>query len=163
MHSHTLQWPSCMLFTARRHQWQPRLYFRCMRLTNTVEVDSVLHHICARMHARPFSCSQLLSVALRFVDPRATEATVLTMRLPRQRLNTKPYQHGLLLIYDGVAAVDVSSLNASTVNEHEVWLDHCCMCIAHRARDPRVLDGTLRKPFPFIKQVLASKDVDELV
>ena len=134
-----------------------------MRLTDTEEVESVLQTICQQMNAGPFSCSQLMSVAMRFVDPRLSEASVLTMRLPRRQLNMQQYQCGLLLIYDGITAVDVSRLNARTVDEHEVWLENCCVYIAHRAHDPRVLSKTLRMPFPVTKQVLAQKDVDELI
>ena len=73
------------------------------------------------------------------------------------------YQCGLVLIYDGITAVDVSRLNARTVGEHEVWLDNCCVYIAHRAHNPRLLGKALRMPFPATKQVLAQKDVDELI
>ena len=137
--------------------------FRGMRLTDTEEVESVLQKICQQLNAGPFSCSQLMSVAMRFVDPRLSEASVLTIRLPRRQLNMQQYQCGLLLIYDGITAVDVSRPNARTVDEHEVWLDNCCVYIAHRAHDPRVLSNTLRMPFPVTKQVLAQKDVDELI
>ena len=72
------------------------------------------------------------------------------------------YQCELLLIYDGIMAVDVSRLNARTVDEHEVWLQNCCAYVAHRTHDPRVLSKTLRMCFPIIQRVLAHKYVDEI-
>ena len=85
------------------------------------------------------------------------------MRLQRRRLNMQEYQCGLLLIYDGIVAVDVSRLNARAVNEHEVWLQNCCAHIAHRTHAPRVLSQTLRMRFPVTERVLAQKDVDEII
>jgi hypothetical protein len=50
-----------------------------------------------------------------------------------------------------------------TDGEKEVWLQHCCMHIAHRTHDPQVLSRTLRLPFPVAKQVLAPDDAHELI
>ena len=83
--------------------------FRGMRLKYTEDIQSVLQKISQTTNAGPFSCSKRMSVAMRFVDPRQSEASLPTMRLQRQRLNMQEYQCGLLLIYDGIMAVDVST------------------------------------------------------
>ena len=61
--------------------------FRGMRLKDTEGIESVLQKISQTMNAGPFSCSKLMSVAMRFVAPRQSDASLLTTRLQRQRLN----------------------------------------------------------------------------
>ena len=139
------------------------LSFRGMRFASADDMDLVLEATSLRCGTDVFSCSQHASVAMRFMDPRQAEASVLTMRLPRQRLNSQPYQCGMLLIFDGVPAVDVSGLNGTTVDESEVWLEHCEMYLAFREHDPDMLQRLLRLPLPVTGRRLAQADVNELV
>ena len=138
------------------------LSFRGMRFASVDGIESVVASMSHGTQDHPFSCSKLASVSMRFMDPRHDEASVLTMRLKRRRLNAQPYQCGLLMIFDGIPAVDVSSLNSTTVGEHEVWLTHCDMFVAFRDHDPYVLRRALGEPLPITGRRLAAQDVEEL-
>ena len=84
-------------------------------------------------------------------------------QLPRKRLSTRPYECGMLVIFDGIRAVGVSGLNATTVDEGEVWLEHYEKFVAFLGHHPNLLKAALRKPLPVTGEKLADKDVDEIV
>ena len=67
------------------------------------------------------------------------------------------------MISDGIPAVDVSALNATTVGEREVWLTQCDVFVAFRNHDPHVLRRALGEPLPITGRRLSAQDVEELV
>ena len=141
------------------------LSFRGMRFASVGDMENTLITTCAGNDARDpvFSCSRHASVAMRFMDPRDDEVSALTMRLQRRRLSKKPYECGMLVIFDGIRAFDVSGLNVTTIDEGEVWLEHCRMFVAFRSHDPNILATTLRTPLPVTGKILAQQDVDQIV
>ena len=76
----------------------PSVFFRGLRLKHTDEADSVIRNMCDGQHQIPFSCSTMLSVAMRFIDPDIAQPSALTIRLQQQSRQKKRI-HGRITPY----------------------------------------------------------------